>query len=163
MNQLAYLQRKLKEVNNAFQEQKSFFEDAICKGYLKRPTKAQEFDKTWYVFYHDTEEHPNTQGKVKTVIDWITELKIKSISYEVMCEPDLMNQIILAFVWFSKEESAFMVDALPFDQSHLRIYLRLMLFFYIDILLYIHLNNIKTTSSGTNILGVPGKNIKRNF
>ena len=36
------------------------------------------------------------------------------------------------------------------------------LFFSIDILLHIHLSNIKTLSRGTNILGVPGKNIKRN-
>ena len=35
-------------------------------------------------------------------------------------------------------------------------------FFSIDILLRIHLNNIKTLSPGTNILGVPGKNIKIN-
>ena len=35
-------------------------------------------------------------------------------------------------------------------------------FFAIDILLQIHLNNIKTLSPGTDILGVPGKNIKRN-
>ena len=35
-------------------------------------------------------------------------------------------------------------------------------FFSIDILLHIHLNNIKTLLPGANILGVPGKNIKRN-
>ena len=36
------------------------------------------------------------------------------------------------------------------------------LFFSIDILLHIHLSNIKTLSLGTNIMKVPGKNIKRN-
>ena len=35
-------------------------------------------------------------------------------------------------------------------------------FFSIDILLRIHLNKIKTLLPGTNILRVPGKNIKRN-
>ena len=35
-------------------------------------------------------------------------------------------------------------------------------FFFINILLHIHLNNIKTLSPGSNILGVPGKDIKRN-
>ena len=35
-------------------------------------------------------------------------------------------------------------------------------FFSIDILLHIHLNNIKALSPGMNILRVPGKNIKRN-
>ena len=38
----------------------------------------------------------------------------------------------------------------------------LSLFFSIDILLQIHLNNIKTLSPGANILGVSGKNIKTN-
>ena len=33
--------------------------------------------------------------------------------------------------------------------------------FSIDILLHIHLSNIKILSPGTNILGVPGKNIKK--
>ena len=44
------------------------------------------------------------------------------------------------------------------------IYLFVSLFvFSIDILLlHIYLNNIKTLSPGTNILRVPGKNIKRN-
>ena len=35
-------------------------------------------------------------------------------------------------------------------------------FFSIDILLHMHLSNIKTLSRDTNILGVPGENIKRN-
>ena len=34
-------------------------------------------------------------------------------------------------------------------------------FFSIDILLDIYLNNIKPLSPGTNILGAPGKNIKK--
>ena len=36
-------------------------------------------------------------------------------------------------------------------------------FFSIDMLLHIHLRNIKTLSAGTNKLGVPGKNIKKKF
>ena len=38
----------------------------------------------------------------------------------------------------------------------------LLLFFAIDMLLHIHLNNIKSLSPGTTILGGPAKNIKRN-
>ena len=37
------------------------------------------------------------------------------------------------------------------------------IFFSIVTLLHIHLNNIKALSPGTNILGVSGKNIKKNF
>ena len=36
-------------------------------------------------------------------------------------------------------------------------------FFSVDILLHTHLSNIETLSPGTNILGVPGENMKMNF
>ena len=38
-----------------------------------------------------------------------------------------------------------------------------MAFFSTDILLHIHLNNIKTLSPGTNILGAAGKKHKTKF
>ena len=34
--------------------------------------------------------------------------------------------------------------------------------FFIDILLHVHLSNIKTLSPGANVLLVPGKNILKN-
>ena len=40
---------------------------------------------------------------------------------------------------------------------------QILIYFSIDILLHIHLNNLKSLSLGTNILGVLGKNIKKKF
>ena len=47
-------------------------------------------------------------------------------------------------------------------QKKVLIFVFVLIFVYIDILLHKHLKDIKTLSLGTNILRLPGKNMKIN-
>ena len=85
-----------------YSDYKGFVEELIDKGYASKSNKEAPEGRTWYIPYHGL-YHPSKPGKIRAVFDCSTEFKGTPLNKNLMCGPDLVNQIVGFITKFHEE------------------------------------------------------------
>ena len=86
-----------------------FMEEIISRGYARKSTRDAAPGKMWYLLHHGV-YHSNKPGKIRVVFNLTNDYKGRCINRELLCGPDLTNQIAGVLIWFREEEVTVMGD-----------------------------------------------------